>query len=181
MGLPGSPRVTARGVFFFGNVTVAARVTAIPHFLHGRDPGAVSGFRTYLEVLEASGVRLHVAEFKRKTLTCPHCGREIERWEEKETDVSLGVTAVELLHLRACDTLAIVSGDTDLAPAIRAAKRLFPESRVCVAFPYARFNAELQQIAHFSFRIRAARYAEHQLPDPVRLPDGRVLGRPPGW
>jgi hypothetical protein len=109
MGLPGSPRVTARGVFFFGNVTVAARVTAIPHFLHGRDPGAVSGFRTYLEVLEASGVRLHVAEFKRKTLTCPHCGREIERWEEKETDVSLGVTAVELLHLRACDTLAIVS------------------------------------------------------------------------
>jgi uncharacterized LabA/DUF88 family protein len=155
--------------------------TAIPHFLHRREPGAVSGFRTYLEALEASGVRLHVADFKRKTLTCPHCGREIERWEEKETDVALGVTAVELLHLRACDTLVIVSGDTDLAPAIRAAKRLFLESQVCVAFPHARFNAELQQIADFSFRLRTARYAEHQLPDPVRLPDGRVLRRPPGW
>jgi uncharacterized LabA/DUF88 family protein len=155
--------------------------TAIPHFLHGRDPGAVSGFRTYLEVLESTGVHLHRAEFKRKISTCPHCGREIERWEEKETDVALGVTAAELLHLRACDTLVIVSGDTDLAPAIRAAKRLFPESQVCVAFPHARFNAELQQIADFSFRIRAARYAEHQLPDPVRLRDGRVLRRPPGW
>jgi len=120
------------------------------------DHREVSGFRTYLEVLEASGVRLHVAEFMRKTFACPHCGREIERWEEKETDVSLGVIAVELLHLRACDTLAIVSGDTDLAPAIRAAKRLFPESRLCVVFPYARFNAELQQLADFSFRIRAA-------------------------
>jgi hypothetical protein len=112
-GLPGSPRVTARGVLFFGNVTVAARVTAIPHFLHGRDPGAVSGFRTYLEVLEGSGVRLHLAAFKRKALTCPHCGREIERWEEKETAVSLGLTAVEFLHLRACDTLVIVFGDTE--------------------------------------------------------------------
>ena len=87
----------------------------------------------------------------------------------------------ELLHLQACDTLVVVSGDTDFAPAMRAAKRLFPEVQVSVAFPHARFNAELQQIADFSFRIRAARYAEHQLPDPVRLSDGRVLRRPSGW
>ena len=106
---------------------------------------------------------------------------EIERFEEKETDVALGVKAMELLHLNACDTLVIVSGDTDFAPAIRTAKRVFPAVQVCVAFPHARFNAELQQIADFSFRIRAARYAEHQFPDPVRLSDGRVLRRPRAW
>jgi hypothetical protein len=31
----------------------------------------------------------------------------------------MGVKAVKLLHLRACDTLVIVSGDTDFAPALR--------------------------------------------------------------
>jgi hypothetical protein len=86
-----------------------------------------------------------------------------------------------LLHLQTCDTLVIVSGDTDFAPAMRTAKRLFPGVQVCVAFPHARFNAELQQIADFSFRIRAARYAEHQLPDPARLSDGRVIRRPRDW
>ena len=74
-----------------------------------------------------------------------------------------------------------VSEDTDFAPAMRTAKRVFPAVQVCVAFPHARFNAELQQIADFSFRIRAARYAEHQFPDPVRLSDGRVIRRPRAW
>jgi len=61
MGLPGSPRVTARGV-------------SLSWPLHGRDPGAVTGFRTHLEVLKANGVCVHVAESERKTLTCNHCG-----------------------------------------------------------------------------------------------------------
>jgi uncharacterized LabA/DUF88 family protein len=155
--------------------------TAIPGFLLETDPAVVHGFRAYLQALGETGIHLHIADFKRKGLTCPHCGRGIERFEEKETDVALGVKAIELLHLDACDTLVIVSGDTDFAPALRAAKRLFPAVQVCVAFPHARFNAELQQIADFSFRIRAARYAEHQFHDPVPLSDGRVLRRPRDW
>jgi uncharacterized LabA/DUF88 family protein len=155
--------------------------TAIPSFRQRHDPRGVRAHEKHLEALRGVGIHLHVADFKRKDLTCPHCGRGIERFEEKETDVALGVKAIELLHLDACDTLVVVSGDTDFAPAVRAAKRLFPAVQVCVAFPHARFNAELQQIADFSFRIRAARYAEHQLPDPVRLSDGRILRRPSGW
>lgn len=189
---PGSSRLQwldVRGLLVsylsvFGRGATLAEVryfTATPRFLFGTDPHAVLNFKRYLEALHSTGVFLHITDFKRKSLSCPHCGKAIVRFEEKESDVALGVTAVELLYLKACDTLVIVSGDTDLAPAIRAAKRLFPESRVCVAFPHARFNAVLQQIADFSFRIRAARYAEHQLPDPIRLPDGSVLPRPPGW
>jgi len=171
-------------LYLFGRDAVLEDVhffTAMPLFLHRRDPQNVLAFRTYLQVLETCGIHLHIADFKRKSLTCPHCGRGIERFEEKETDVALGVKAIELLHLDACDTLVIGSGDTDFAPAMRAAKRLFPAVQVCVAFPHARFNAELQQIADFSFRIRAARYAEHQLPDQVWLSDGRILRRPSGW
>jgi len=171
-------------LYTFGHAASLEEVhffTALPTHRQGYDAGAVQRHKKHLKALEASGVHLHVAGFKRKDLTCPHCRTRIERHEEKETDVALGVKAIELLHLGACDTLVIVSGDTDFAPAMRTAKRLFPAAQICVAFPHARFNAELQQIADLSFRIRAARYAEHQLPDPVELPDGRRIPRPPGW
>jgi len=171
-------------LYLFGRDAILEGIhffTAVPEFLYETDPAAVFRFREHLEALGETGVHLHIADFKRKSLTCPHCGEEIDRYEEKETDVALGVKAMELLHLDACDTLVVVSGDTDFAPAVRTAKRLFPAVQVCVAFPHARFNAELQQIADFSFRIRGARYAEHQFPDPVQFSDGRVLQRPPGW
>ena len=155
--------------------------TAIPDYLHRRDPQAVLRHRTYLRALKGGRLQLHVASFKRKRIICRRCGARFELREEKETDVALGVKTIELLHLNACDTLVIVSGDTDFVPAIRTSKRLFPAAQICVAFPHARFNAELQQIADLSFRIRAGRYAKHQLPDPVELPDGRRLRRPPRW
>ena len=101
----------------------------------------VDGFNLYFSVRHAETAlrasNLQVADFKRKSFSCPHCGRGSERFEEKETDVALGVKAIELLHLGACDTLVIVSGDTD--------------------------------------------FAENQLPDPVRLSDGRIVRRPSGW
>jgi uncharacterized LabA/DUF88 family protein len=171
-------------LYLFGRDAILEDIhffSAVPGFLFDSNPGAVLGLRAHLQALRGTGVHLHIADFKRKTRSCPFCGRRNDQFEEKETDVALGVKAIELLHLDACDILVIVSGDTDFAPAMRTAKRLFPSAMVCVAFPHARFNAELQQIVDFSFRIRAARYAEHQFPDSLELPEGRVLRRPAGW
>lgn len=155
--------------------------TAYAHHLTGSKPDVVNRHRTFVDALKSTGVTVHVARFKKKDLRCPNCGAWFKRHEEKETDVAVGVTAIELLHHDTCDTLVIVSGDTDIAPAIRTAKRLFPNKQVCVAFPHARFNAELQQIADFSFRIRGAQYAKHQFADPVLLPSGRTLSKPRSW
>ena len=155
--------------------------TAVPVHLHRQDPKAVLRHRMYLRALEAQGANVHVAHFKRRTIICRGCGQRIDFREEKETDVALGVKAIELLFLRACDALVIVSGDTDFAPALRTSRRLFPAATVCVAFPHARFNAELQQVADMSFRIRASRYAHHQLPNPVEGPGGELIRKPPEW
>jgi uncharacterized LabA/DUF88 family protein len=89
------------------------------------------------EILAPGITKVDIRKVRNFSLgSIPRCEREIEGWEDKETDVALGGTAVELLHLRAWDTLVIVSGDTDLASSIRAAKRLFPESQVWVGFPH---------------------------------------------
>lgn len=80
--------------------------TAYAHHLSGSNPGVVSRHRTFVEALEGTGVRVHVARFKKKSIRCPACRTRFKRHEEKETDVAIGVTAMELLHNDRCDTLA---------------------------------------------------------------------------
>ncbi|TVP51354.1 MAG: NYN domain-containing protein [Gemmatimonadales bacterium] len=155
--------------------------TAYAHHLTGDNPDVVTRHQTYVTALKNAGVTVEVARFKKKSVMCPECRHRIKRHEEKETDVSIAVKALEILHQDRCDALVFVSGDTDLAPAARAAKRMFPERQVCFAFPHKRMNTELQQLADFSFRLRPALYAKHQLPDRVPLPSGRELRKPTSW
>jgi len=71
-------------LYLFGRDAILEDVhffTAMPLFLHRRDPQSVLAFRTYLQVLNGAGVHLHLANFKRKALSCPHCGSGIERFE----------------------------------------------------------------------------------------------------
>ena len=74
-----------------------------------------------------------------------------------------------------------MTGDTDLAPAVKTAQRLFPEKEICFAFPYARKNRELAQLVKTHFRIGRGSYLRHQLPDRVVLRDGRTVKKPLAW
>ncbi len=168
----------------FGSEAVLHEVqyfTAYAHHLTPQNPNVVSRHQAYVAALESTGVKAHVARFKRKDVYCPNCKTRSRRHEEKETDVAIALKGIELLQADACDTLVFVSGDTDLAPAIRTAQRLFPVKQVAVAFPHARFNAELQQLADFSFRMRGKQYGSHQLPDPVMAKNGRAIAKPNSW
>lgn len=164
-----------------------ARLESVTYFsalathLASRHPDTVNRHQILIRALKATGVRVEMGRFKKKTLTCHSCGQVIERHEEKETDVALSVSVVEQLTGDLCDICVIVSGDTDIAPAIRTARRLAPEKRICVVTPFRRSNAELQQVAHQCFRIRAETYARHLLPNPLTLPDGTQLTKPLSW
>ena len=79
------------------------------------------------------------------------------------------------------DRIVLVTGDTDVAPAVRTAKRLFPTKSICFAFPYDRKNDELAQLVPMSFHMSKAAYASHQLPDPYVTRTGRVIPKPPRW
>lgn len=114
-------------------------------------------------------------------MRCPSCGHEYDRYEEKETDVSIALKLLELFITDSCDTVILVTGDTDLAPAVRTAKKLFSSKRVLFAFPYKRKNKELAQLAPRSFEIRKEKYTNHQFPDPYTLPDGSKVNKPSKW
>ncbi|MCK4304596.1 MAG: NYN domain-containing protein [Candidatus Eisenbacteria sp.] len=144
-------------------------------------PGVTFRHRTYLEALRSTGVIPVMGRFKPKTVHCRRCRTDSKHYEEKETDVAISVKICELFTLDNADTIVLVTGDTDLAPAVRTAVRLFPSKQVCFAFPYKRKNKELAQLVSKSFLIRKERYAAHQFPSDVRLPSGRMIRKPIDW
>jgi len=148
---------------------------------HLNDPGVIQRHRDYVRCLESTGITPEFGRFKPKDINCPHCKKQITRHEEKETDVAIGAKLFEILHENECDTVVIITGDTDLAPAISAAKRLFPSKTILFTFPFRRKNDELAQIAPKSFRMHKDSYVRHQFPNPVVLPDGTQIYKPSTW
>ena len=168
----------------FGREARLARVvyfSAYATHLQQTHPDVIVRHRKYVQALRSTGVEPMMGRFKWRPRWCPTCQKEYPGHEEKETDVSIAVTLMELCLNDVCDIVVLVSGDTDLLPGIRAVKRLCTDKQVWVAFPYKRFNLELAQTAHGTIKIRRAKYAKHQLPDPTILPDGTLVTKPSGW
>jgi len=135
----------------------------------------------YMACLRSAGVRVYLGRFKKKIVECHLCHRDDVRHEEKETDVAVAMHLFEICHSKEADSIVIVSGDTDLAPAVRACQRLFPAIFMCFAFPYKRHNAELKRLLPESFKIGHRSYLTHQYPDPLQLPDGCTVAKPAEW
>jgi uncharacterized LabA/DUF88 family protein len=155
--------------------------TAIASHLDSHRPGVTARHRLYIECLQAVGVVPVLGRFKFKTVHCHTSKQENPHYEEKETDVAISVKLLEVFYRDEADTVVLVTGDTDLAPAVRTASRLFAAKQICFAFPYRRKNKELARLVPRSFYIRKDRYLAHQLPDPMRLPSGRMISKPAEW
>jgi uncharacterized LabA/DUF88 family protein len=183
---------TLQGVYYF---------SALARHLAATHPDIELRHQAYLEALESTGVEVTLASFKLRTqyvplkhcalrvwplrrpvhLPIPRCSVIVTRAEEKQTDVAIASKMFELLQRNAADAVVLVSGDTDLIPAIRTASTLFPTCTVAVCFPFKRHNAELRAAVQRSFKIGKDQYAKHQLPDPIVLPNGHLIRKPPSW
>ena len=135
----------------------------------------------YIECLKSTGIEPILGNFKRKKVMCSICKREFIKHEEKATDVGIAVKLLEVLSNEDCDTVVLMTGDTDIIPATETAKRMFPDNETLVAFPFARKNDELKGVAPRSFKIRVNSYVNNQFPDPVDLPDGATITKPLIW
>ncbi len=155
--------------------------SAVPFYLNNRNPGKIKRHPTYLSCLEATHIKIELGRFKEKTVFCDKCRSYILKHEEKETDVAIGVKAFEIFAQNHCDISVVVTGDTDLSPAFKKCKQLFPNKRFVFAFPYKRKNKELASLAPGSFSINHTQYLKYQLPNPVMLPNGHKIYKPKHW
>lgn len=169
--LVGGGAVLERTVYF----------SALARHLEGIVPETIDRHERYLSCLRATGVDVRLSHFKPKGFRCPACSSRTVRHEEKETDVAMAAEMFELLVRGTCDAIAVVTGDSDLAPAFRTASRLFPLRPLVSIQPFHRASKELRQAATAHHSLSATQYVKHQLPDPFEWAPGRVMNKPPGW
>jgi hypothetical protein len=124
--------------------------------------------------------RIHFGQYLTSSKTCSFCGASWNVPSEKMTDVNIAVELLSSAFLNEFDTALVISGDSDLAPAVEKTRQLFGK-RVVVAFPPARYSFRLSALASAYFHISRAKLAKSQLPEVITKPDGYVLRRPASW
>ena len=147
---------------------------------------------TYLLAIETfSKIKIILGKFKQTTIECinPLCdytgNRLFNKPEEKRTDVNLAIHMLSDSILDRCDRLILVSGDSDLVPAINMIKDISPNKKVIVYIP-AR-----NPIRGAAVEIRSSADKHKTLPNnllkksqlPPHIPDskGGFINKPLGW
>lgn len=160
----------------------------------------VSGFQrqdqeTYLKALSTLELtKIIVGKFKNKRFQCTNnrCSfngdRFFESREEKRTDVNIAVAMVDDAYQNQCDQFILVSGDSDLVPAIGVIRTRFPAKKITVYVPNIPSPTNTRG---FAVELRSAAHAHRDLPlnilrlaqFPAQLPDGSggTITKPADW
>lgn len=145
------------------------------------DPAKVARHKLFIRANESVGVSVVYGEFKRKDKHCSLCRRRYPSFEEKQTDVNIALQLFQSAFLDRYDRAVILSGDTDLIPAIKAVRMLFPLKQIGVILPIGRSSEDLLKHADFRYKMREHHLVSSRFPDRVVLPDRSVLECPPTW
>lgn len=147
------------------------------------DPGGLSRqshHQAAMQALHPGLVHITQGRYQSKEVACRGCGRVRVVHEEKETDVSIAVTLVSDAAQGNMDSALIVSADSDLAPAVRAARLLKPTMFIAAAFPPRRYSNELKTLMPGSFNIGLDKIRKAQLPDEFSVGSHKYQ-RPRKW
>ena len=146
----------------------------------------------YLQALGTTPlVEAVLGNFKNKRVlcslgACTHGGKRFfEIPEEKRTDVNIAVYMLDDAYQNIADQLIVVSGDSDLVPALRMIRNRFPEKRIAVYVPAQHPTRSA------AVELRSAAHRHRELPlnllplaqFPARIPDGAggFIAKPPTW
>jgi uncharacterized LabA/DUF88 family protein len=147
------------------------------------EPAAEERQAVYLDALASycPKVRRVEGRFLERTRNCRECGARWTGYEEKETDVNIAVALVEDAVQDSYDTALLISGDSDLRPAIAAVRRLRPEKLIFAAFPPRRTSVGLMAAVDAYIRIGSDKIRNAQLPARIVTAGGITLERPEHW
>jgi len=146
----------------------------------------------YLKALETLPlVEISLGRFKARrahcrVAACSHSkSRIFQMPEEKRTDVNIAVDMIDDAYQDLCDRLLVVSGDSDLVPAVNRVKTRFPEKQITVYVP------SRDRTRGAAVELRSSADRNRTLPlellrrcqFPAKLPNGTLEGirKPPGW
>jgi hypothetical protein len=182
------------------------KIVSVNYFsaLASWDSNKVLRHRNYIKALDARGVIVNMGTFadKEKIGLIKDRGGPLnvsffkktfnarkQRFythEEKQTDVAIGVKMYRAACQEAVQKIVLVSNDTDFVPALKEIAQDFPSIRLKVYAPVSE-NWNLPSAVR---EIVTQKHHKHlslsqiemsQLPDPIQLPDGTTISKPPTW
>lgn len=145
------------------------------------NPAKVAKHTDYVKAQEANGVKVIFGEFKQKTKHCSLCKGDFITHEEKQTDVNIAVMLFKLAVQDVYDKVIVISGDTDLIPAVKTVQSLYPQKQVGVVIPIGKISEDFKKSADFHYKMKESHLRTSLLPDPFTLADGTAINCPPHW
>lgn len=172
------PNDDIRQIYFF------EAIISGPHRVHQE---------AYVRAIDSlDKVQVVLGQMKDKPRTCKvdSCTFGGERmWmdhEEKHTDVSIAITMVDDAHRGGYDKLILVTGDTDLVPAVRMAKIIRPQLQITLCIPAMHksriFGARpIADLCDRTTRVDAELFVKSQFPRTFTDILGRRHSIPAHW
>lgn len=137
---------------------------------------------TYIEALETlKYFQIFYGHYQSNAKECRKCGNIEMVPSEKMTDVNIAVEMLADAYLDLFDIALLISADSDLIAPIQKIKQLFPNKKIVIAFPPARWSFSLSKIVDGYSHIGRKTLAKSIFPDKVTKKDGFVLTKPVEW
>ncbi|MDR0534140.1 MAG: NYN domain-containing protein [Verrucomicrobiales bacterium] len=134
------------------------------------------------------GVKIVEGQYQKRTVRCgARCLEEYQTAEEKKTDVNIAVQMINDSIKGSIDSIVLVSGDSDLQPAVIWIKENHPNIKLTVYIPAIeeeRENRNIKFYAHHKIECRwmpLKNLDKHQLPDKVPYANQLFIERPASW
>jgi uncharacterized LabA/DUF88 family protein len=109
----------------------------------------------YLDALRTiPQIEIIFGRFEPDRKLCDACGHPGFHPQEKKTDVNIATNLICDALDDKFDTAILITGDSDLVPALQAVKKLKPEKRLVSAFPPRRYSRELEDVTDAKPPIR---------------------------
>lgn len=136
-----------------------------------------------VKALTMKGVRIVFGKFKHKDKYCRLCHKPYSTFEEKQTDVNISIKLFQCAYNDTFDTGILVTGDSDIIPAIAAVKESFPAKRIGVVIPIGRSAEEIKNICDFHMKMKEKHLGSSQFPDRIIInaENSIYLYRPSNW
>ena len=139
--------------------------------------------QSYVKALQLNRIKTIFGKFKLRDKTCTVCKKTYKTFEEKQTDVNIAIALFNSALRDEFDTAILMTGDSDLVPAVEAVKIAFPAKQVGLVIPIGRSAEELKNACDFHIKMKEKHLRTCQFSDEIVLDATKkiTLKRPASW
>jgi 6-hydroxy-3-succinoylpyridine 3-monooxygenase len=179
---------------YFSQVRSDEQIQQIWYFTAEVSGSAGIRQKAYLDALSTCPlVKTVKGVFKKKELKCgvrscnysdPVSGKKFYSYEEKQTDVNIALQIVRDAYEKQYSSIVLVSGDSDLTPALKLVREISPLTKITVYVPSrhpsrVKATGELRSIANKVRALPLTNLSKAQLPEAAQDAQGNIISHKP--